>query len=59
MTVTVDLAQLDRAEGHQPVQQRHRGLLGRERRLDLRPPPELPVEIPQRVGRAQGVKLQI
>ena len=52
--VTVDLAQLDLAEGHQRVEQRDRRLLRRERRLGFGPPPELPVEVLQRVRRAQG-----
>ncbi len=50
--MTVDLVQLDLAEGHQRVEQRDRRLLRRERRLGLRPPPELPVEVLQRVRRA-------
>jgi hypothetical protein len=53
--VTIDLAQLDLAEGDQSVEQRHRCLLGGEARLGLGPAAQFAIQVLQSIGRAQGL----
>ena len=49
MLIAVDLAKFNLPECDEPIQHGQRGVLGAERRLGLRAPPELTIEILERV----------